>query len=238
MIIYAVHNHKETNMKNSIKLHIWGDYACFTRPEMKVERVSYDVITPSAARGILEAIHWKPAIFYQIKQIHVLRPIKFVSIRRNELGSKISEKNIKTAIKRETVEGLCQIIEEDRTQRSSTILKDVAYIIEAEIRLTEKAGESDNIIKHTEMFKRRAQKGQYFHQPYMGVREFIANFAYIEDLVTLPECTLSESEKNKDLGWILYDIDFKDQYKPLFFQAQLEDGVLYVPDRETTRVKK
>ena len=164
-----------------IKLHIWGDYACFTRPEMKVERVSYDMITPSAARGILEAIHWKPAIRWVIDTIHVLKPIRFESIRRNEVGSKISASKVCGGMKRKTTEDLYSLIEEDRQQRASTVLRHVGYIIEAHFELTEQAGADDNVGKHLDIFNRRARKGQCFHQPCMGTREFIAHFAKCAD---------------------------------------------------------
>lgn len=149
-------------MPNKIRLHIWGDYACFTRPEMKVERVSYDVITPSAARGILAAVHWKPAIRWVIDRIHVLKPIRFESVRRNELGSKISASKVSGAMRRKSVEYLYALIEADRQQRAATVLKDVAYVIEAHAVLTARAGEGETIAKHIEMFKRRAAKGQCF----------------------------------------------------------------------------
>ncbi|MBZ0215719.1 MAG: type I-C CRISPR-associated protein Cas5c, partial [Fimbriimonadaceae bacterium] len=135
-------------MAYGIKLKVWGDNACFTRPEMKVERVSYDVMTPSAARGILEAIHWKPAIRWVIDAIHVLEPIRFQSIRRNEVGHKAPAGKIKTAMNRESLEGLHMLVDEDRQQRASTVLAKVAYVIEAHFKMTEKAGPEDNEGKH------------------------------------------------------------------------------------------
>lgn len=166
-------------MAYGIRLKIWGDRACFTRPEMKVERVSYDVITPSAARGILEAIHWKPAIRWNIDRIHVLKPIRFESIRRNEVGSKISSATVKSAMKKKSLAGLGNAVDEDRQQRAATILRDVAYVIEAHFALTERAGADDSEGKHLDIFNRRARKGQCFNQPCMGVREFPANFALL-----------------------------------------------------------
>ena len=127
-------------MGYGVRLHIWGDRACFTRPEMKGERVSYDVITPSAARGILEAIHWKPAIRWQVDRIHVLKPIRFETFRRNEVGSKIPVNNVSAAQKRGSAEGLANYVEEDRQQRAMTLLRDVAYIIEAHFDMTDRAG--------------------------------------------------------------------------------------------------
>lgn len=159
-------------MGYGIKLHIWGERACFTRPEMKVERVSYDVITPSAARGILEAIHWKPAIRWKVDRIHVLRPIRFESIRRNEVGSKVSARNVLSAMKAKSTQDLYTLADEDRQQRAATVLRDVAYVIEAHFDLTDKAGVDDNEGKHLDQFKRRARKGQCFHQPCMGTRGF------------------------------------------------------------------
>ena len=171
---------------NQIRLHIWGDYACFTRPEMKVERVSYDVITPSAARGILAAVHWKPAIRWVIDRIYVLKPIRFESVRRNELGGKISAGKVSGAMKRKSVADLYTLIEDDRQQRAATVLKDVAYVIEAHAVLTVKAGADETVTKHIEMFKRRAKKGQCFQQPCLGVREFPADFALIDEGEPLP----------------------------------------------------
>ncbi|KGQ26642.1 type I-C CRISPR-associated protein Cas5c [Gallibacterium anatis] len=224
-------------MKNNVRLHIWGDYACFTRPEMKAERVSYDVITPSAARGVLSSIHWKPAINWVIDKIYVLKPIRFETIRRNELGHKISQSNIKTAMKRNSLEKLYTIIEEDRQQRAATVLKDVAYVIEAHIVLTDQAGESDNLNKHLEMFQRRAAKGQCFRHPCMGVREFPANFCLIEENEALPQTALSGAELDQDLGWMLHDIDFNHNNTPHFFRAKMQNGVITVPPFYSEEVK-
>ena len=144
-------------MSFGIRLHIWGERACFTRPEMKVERVSYDVITPSAARGILEAIHWKPAIRWAVDRIHVLRPIRFESIRRNEVGNKLSPTNVRKAMKAGSTAGLATYVDEERQQRASTVLRDVAYVIEAHFELTDKAGPDDSVGKHLDIFNRRAR---------------------------------------------------------------------------------
>ena len=222
---------------NQIRLHVWGDYACFTRPEMKVERVSYDVITPSAARGILAAVHWKPAIRWVIDRIYVLKPIRFESVRRNELGDKISVSKISGAMKRKSVAGFYTLIEEDRQQRVATVLKNVAYVIEAHITLTAQAGEADNITKHIEMFTRRARKGQCFQQPCLGVREFPADFALIDEGEPLPPSELLTSEANRDLGWMLHDIDFEHGNTPHFFRAEMKDGVILVPPFYAEEVK-
>lgn len=226
-------------MAYGIKLHIWGDYACFTRPEMKVERVSYDVITPSAARGILEAIHWKPAIRWVIDKIHVLKPVRFESIRRNEVGSKISANKIKTAMRNQSTQDLYLVADDakERQQRASTVLRNVAYIIEAHFELTDLAGEEDNEGKHLDIFNRRARKGQCFQQPCMGVREFPAYFALLEPEEPLPESGLTPEQLNRDLGWMLHDIDFANGMMPYFFKAELKGGVIIVPDFYGDEVK-
>lgn len=216
-------------MSYGIKLHIWGEYACFTRPEMKVERVSYDVITPSAARGILEAIHWKPAIRWQIDRIHVLRPIRFESIRRNEVVSKIPVRNAMNAMKSKSTQNLYLVADQDRTQRAAMVLRDVSYVIEAHFDLTSNAAADDNVGKHLDQFKRRARKGQCFHQPCMGTREFVAHFSLLDDADDLPTCDLSEADKNRDLGWMLHDIDFAAGSTARFFRAELKNGVIEVP---------
>lgn len=226
-------------MAYGIKLHIWGDYACFTRPEMKVERVSYDVITPSAARGILEAIHWKPAIRWVIDKIHVLKPVRFESIRRNEVGSKISAAKIKTAMRNQSTQDLYLVADDskERQQRASTVLRNVAYIIEAHFELTDLAGEEDNEGKHLDIFNRRARKGQCFQQPCMGVREFPAYFTLLEPEEPLPESGLTPEQLNRDLGWMLHDIDFANGMMPYFFKAELKGGVITVPDFYGDEVK-
>ncbi|MCU7878687.1 MAG: type I-C CRISPR-associated protein Cas5c [Candidatus Thiodiazotropha sp. (ex Lucinoma borealis)] len=217
-------------MPYGIKLHIWGDYACFTRPEMKVERVSYDVMTPSAARGVLEAIHWKPAIRWVIDRIHVLEPVRFESIRRNEVASKISVRNVSSAMSTGSTADLYLVVDEgkERQQRAATVLRDVGYVIEAHFELTDKATAEDNEGKHLDIFNRRARKGQCFHHPYLGTREFPAQFTLIEDN-DLPASNLPEQDKNRDLGWMLHDIDFNDNNTSHFFRAKMQDGVIPVP---------
>ncbi|THU04474.1 type I-C CRISPR-associated protein Cas5 [Lampropedia puyangensis] len=224
-------------MSYGIRLHIWGDRACFTRPEMKGERVSYDVITPSAARGILEAIHWKPAIRWQVDRIHVLKPIRFESLRRNEVGSKIPVNNITKSIKAGSTAGLAAYVDEDRQQRATTLLRDVAYIIEAHFELTDRAGAEDSVGKHLDIFNRRARKGQCFHAPCMGVREFPAHFALLEEGSEEPSSQLTEGERNRHLGWMLHDIDFARGKQPRFFQAQMADGLVAVPAWDSSEVK-
>ncbi len=221
-------------MSYGIRLHVWGEYACFTRPEMKVERVSYDAMTPSAARGALEAIHWKPAIRWEIDRIHVLKPIRFETFRRNELGHKIPAANIARAMRARSTEGLRTVVEEDRQQRAATLLRDVGYVIEAHFTLTPAAGPDDSEAKHLAMFNRRAAKGQCFHRPYLGTREFVADFAPVNG--AMPESCLPESERNRDLGWMLFDIDYAEDMTPRFFRARLKDGAIEVPAWNSTEI--
>ena len=223
-------------MAFGVRLHVWGERACFTRPEMKVERVSYDVITPSAARGILEALHWKPAIRWQIDRIHVLKPIRFESIRRNEVGGKLSSANVAKAMRAGSTTGLATYVDEDRQQRAATILRDVAYVIEAHFELTRAAGADDSVGKHLDIFNRRARKGQYFHAPCMGVREFPAYFELLEEGGQWPTHDVSLSG-TRDLGWMLHDIDFENGMTPRFFRAQMVDGVIAVPPWQSEEVK-
>jgi CRISPR-associated protein Cas5d len=212
-------------MAYGVRLKIWGNRACFTRPEMKAERVSYDVITPSAARGIIEAIHWKPAIRWVIDKIHVLKPIRFESIRRNEVGSKISERNVREAMGVGSVEGLALYADEDRQQRAATILRDVAYVIEARFDLTAKAQDDDTEAKHLAMFNRRAAAGQCFHQPCLGTREFPAGFGLVEGEIEKPHRDLKGA---RDLGWMLYDIAFHNDRLPMLYRPTMVDGVIDV----------
>lgn len=213
-------------MPYGVCVHIWGEFACFTRPEMKVERVSYDVMTPSAARGILEAIHWKPAIRWVVDRIHVLKPIRFQSIRRNEVGSKIPESSVKRAMKAGTTAGLGIAVDENRQQRAATVLRDVGYLIEAHFEMTPQAEVGDTPAKHIAMFNRRAESGQCFHRPCLGTREFVAEFRLVVDGAPLPRSELPAEARNRDLGWMLYDIDFANGSASLFFRARLEDGIL------------
>ncbi len=244
-------------MSYGIKLHISGDYACFTRPEMKVERVSYDVITPSAARGILEAIYWKQQIRWVIDRIHVLNPIRFTNIRRNEVGSKATSPTA-AAMKGEPVATQGILIEASRQQRASTILREVAYIIEAHFDILEYRFEKngpelhakDCEGKHLDMFTRRARNGQCFHQPCLGTREFPARFSLIDEGAAMPDCMLPGEQLFKELGWMLHDIAYlpatkkdKDSFltgrgkrvraEPRFFHAKLENGILNVPPFHT-----
>jgi len=201
-------------MSYGIKLRVWGDYALFTRPEMKVERVSYDVMTPSASRGILEAIYWKPAIRWVIDRIHVLKPVRFENIRRNEVANRVS-------VNKKDMEGnrpICRYIEDDRQQRASMVLRDVEYVIEAHFEFTSKDDNNDG--KHMDIFRRRVKRGQCFHRPYFGCREFPVNFEWCDDI---PESSL---DGEHDLGFMLHDIDFANDMTPRFFRAIMHNGII------------
>lgn len=222
-------------MPYGVRLKISGDYACFTRPEMKVERVSYDVPTPSAVRGILEAIHWKPAIRWVVDAIHVLEPIRFQSIRRNEVGGKAPAGKIRSAMKRGDLADLQLLVDEDRQQRASTVLVKPAYVIEAHFELTDKAGAEDNEGKHLDIFNRRAARGQCFHQPCLGTREFAARFELLATDAPLPKAI----KETRDLGFMLYDIDHQAKDRPsLFFRAKLENGVVKVPPPNSPEIRR
>lgn len=215
-------------MGYGIKMEAWGDYALITRPEMKVERVSYDVITPSVARGIIEAIYWKPAITWHIDKIHVYNPVEFTNIRRNEVSSKISASAV-DSVMNGGVKPLYINTNSDRQQRASMVLKNVRYIIEAHFELTDKAGGTDTIEKHYNIALRRMRNGQCYHNPYFGCREFPANFRLIED--DLPKSSL---KGEVDLGYMLYDMDFTnpEDITPMFFRVIMRDGVIDLADCE------
>lgn len=224
----------------SIRLEVWGDYACFSRPEMKVERVSYDVMTPSAARGLLEAIFWHPGLRYIIDRIHVCSPIRFSNLRRNEvklIASKLST-SPNVAYKVLTngtarLDPLC-IIGDTRQQRAAMLLRNVHYVIEAHFDMTKNAAPSDNPGKFQDTLKRRITRGQFYHQPYFGCREFPAQFKLCEELPPCPE----ELKGTRELGYMLWDLDYSDPENivPLFFRAKLENGVLTVPTRDSGEV--
>lgn len=222
-------------MGYGIRLKVSGDYGCFTRPEMKVERVSYDVLTPSAARGILEAIHWKPAIRWVVDAIHVLSPIRFQTIRRNEVGHKAPAGKIKSAMKRGDLEGLNLLVDEDRQQRASIVLVAPAYVIEAHFEMTAKAGPDDNGGKHLDTFNRRAARGQCFHQPCLGTREFSARFELLDPAALTP-AAIPES---RDLGFMLFDIDHQAPGRPaMFYRAVMQEGVIKVPHPASAEVRR
>jgi len=214
-----------------IKLKVWGDYACFTRPEMKVERVSYDVMTPSAARGILEAIYWKPAIRWVIDKIIVINPIIFESIRRNELLGVITKRDIESAMygrKNEIYQSTSKIV-----QKAALILRDVCYYIEAHFVLTDQAGPGDTEDKHYAIAVRRMKKGQCFHRAYFGCREFPVRFKYIEESEEVPESYYHGTKL--DLGYMLWDIDYFHDNNSIFYRPIMENGIIEVPDMLETR---
>ncbi len=219
----------------AISLEVWGDYALFTRPEMKVERVSYDVITPSAARGLIEAIYWHPGLRWVVDRIHVCAPIRFTNLRRNEVKSTISARSACTVMERGKGE-LYLSTSSDIQQRAALLLRDVHYVIEAHFEMTAQAAPGDNPGKFQDIVKRRIQKGQFYHQPCFGCREFPAQFRWCEKL---PPCPEELDGKTQDLGWMLYDMDYTDpeQIRTLFFRASLQNGVLNVPDRNSGEVR-
>jgi CRISPR-associated protein Cas5d len=229
-------------------LDVRGDFACFTRPEMKVERVSYDVPTPSAARAIFEAIFWKPAVRWRIQKIEVLNPIRWTSVRRNEVGAVMSERS----------SGI--FIEDARQQRAGLFLRDVAYRIHAELEFIPPdkrkitlnpvpewlvdGGEkpvmadeqNENPGKYNAMFERRARKGQCFNQPYLGCREFSCAFTLVgEDTAVSPPIN-----ETRDLGFMLYDLDFSnpEDIRPAYFRAKIDKGVIVVPPWESEEVRR
>jgi len=215
-------------------LEVTGDFACFTRPEMKVERVSYDVITPSAARSIFDAILWKPAIEWQVTRIEVLNPIRWINIRRNEVGAIISARTAKTAMTSGVGE-LGIYVEEERQQRAGLLLRNVCYRLHAEFVLTKDAGAADSAGKFAEMFRRRAQKGQCFNQPYLGCREFSCDFTLVDQI----DSTITPIQESRDLGWMLYDMNYADNKspRPLFYRAVMQNGVISVPFKNSAEVR-
>ena len=216
----------------AIKVEVWGDYACFTRPEMKVERVSYDVMTPSAARGLIEAIYYHPGLRWVIDKIYVLNPIRFTNIRRNEVKSKISARNVRSVMNGGNAPSYISTTN-DIQQRASLILRDVRYVISAHFEMTDKANESDNPGKFQDIVKRRLARGQFFHQPYFGCREFPAHFRSYE----ADEVRTAYPDSERDLGYMLLDMDYSDpeDIKPKFFRAILKNGVLETVNCEVVR---
>ena len=216
-----------------ISLEVWGDYACFTRPEMKTERVSYDIMTPSAARGLLESIYWHPGMRWVIDRIHVCAPIRFTNLRRNEVKSTISARSARTVMERGKGE-LYLATSQDIQQRAAMLLRNVRYIIDAHFDITDQAADSDNAGKFQDIIKRRIRRGQFYSQPYFGCREFPAQFKACEAPPSCPE----KLKGVRDLGYMLWDLDYSDpeNITPLFFRAELRDGVLEVPDRNSGEV--
>lgn len=205
-----------------VKVKVWGDYALFSRPEMKVERCSYDVMTPSAARGILEAIYWHPGMCWIIDKIYVQKPIRFTTIRRNEVKSKISANNV-LSVYNGTKKPLYLSTKAEIVQRASLLLSDVSYVIEAHFEMTEKAEKSDNPGKFKDIIMRRLKNGSCYHMPYFGCREFPANFCLCEDeKIETAYCG------ERDLGFMLYDMDYSnlENIQPMFFRAIMREGVI------------
>ena len=215
-------------MGYGIRVLVEGPRACFTRPEMKAERVSYDVITPSAARGIIEAVYWKPAIRWHIDQIEVLNEIRFDTFRRNELESKLSYRNAKAACERD--EPLEISATANRQQRATLYLRDVRYVIDAHFDLTDRAGEGDTPEKHYNIALRRLRKGQHFMQPVLGCREFPAWVTIIENGIEPPHDGFYAATEERDLGFMLYDLDFSnpESPNPSFYRAVMRRGVIDV----------
>lgn len=220
-------------MSKGVKVKIWGDYALFSRPEMKVERCSYDVMTPSAARGILEAIYWHPGMRWVIDRIYVNKPIQFTSVRRNEVKSKASANNVLPVYngnqKRLYISSKAEIV-----QRASLLLRDVEYVVEAHFEMTDKANESDNPGKFKDIIMRRIKRGECFHTPYFGCREFPVKFCLCEDDQIL---TAYENEEEKDLGYMLFDMDYSDpqNIQPMFFRAIMKKGIIDLQNCEVVR---
>lgn len=220
-------------MSYGIRVRVWGDYALFSRPEMKVERCSYDVMTPSAARGILEAIYWHPGLRWKIDRIYVCKPIVFTNIRRNEVKSKILSSNVLSVMNGGEKE-IYLSAKEEIVQRASLLLKDVEYVIEAHFEMTSKANAGDNPGKFKDIIMRRLRRGECYHMPYFGVREFPANFALSEAEKVE---TAYEAVEERDLGFMLYDLDYsgKDGIAPMFFRAVMRKGILDVSECEVMR---
>lgn len=217
----------------AIRVEVWGDYALFSRPEMKVERVSYDVITPSAARGLLESIYWHPGLSWKIDRIYVCNPIRFTNIRRNEVKDVVSGSSVKSVMKSGKGE-IYIATSESIQQRAAMVLKDVRYVIEAHFDMTDNAAASDNPGKFQDIMKRRLERGQFYSMPYMGTREFPAHF---KPCGAIPECP-DELKGTRDLGWMLLDMDYTDKsdIQPRFFRATMTDGVIDVPEFDSAEV--
>ena len=220
-------------MAFGVRLECWGEWACFTRAEMKVERVSYDVMTPSAARGVLEAIYWKPEIRWVIDRITVLHPIRFTSVRRNEVKDKVSAVSATRVMKSGT--GDLSIIASDsdvRQQRAALLLQDVRYVIEAHFDIV---SGPENAAKHLDQFQRRARRGACFTRPYLGCREFAAHFRLLEQDEVAPAVNDPSLSGERDLGWMLHDIDFGAGKQARYFHATMRDGVIEVPSLASAR---
>lgn len=219
-------------MSHGVKVRVWGDLALFSRPEMKVERCSYDVMTPSAARGILEAIYWHPGMRWIIDRIYVRKPVRFTSVRRNEVKDKVLASKVLSAVNGGK-NPLYISTKKTIVQRASILLQDVDYVIEAHFEMTEQATDSDNPGKFKDIIMRRLRKGECYHMPYLGCREFPANFELFEKV----DIDTAYPGEDKDLGYMLYDFDYSDpmDIQPMFFRAVLRDGILELRDCEVVR---
>lgn len=220
-------------MGKGVKVRVWGNYALFSRPELKVERCSYDVMTPSAARGILEAVYWHPGMRWVIDKIHVVKPVQFTSVRRNEVKSKVLASSVLQNYNGAD-KPLYISTKSDIVQRASLLLKDVEYVIEAHFEMTDRANETDNPGKFKDIIMRRLRRGECFHMPYFGCREFPANFCLCEEEKIR---TAYDDVEEKDLGFMLYDMDYSDRnhIQPMFFRAVMKRGVLDLRDCEVIR---
>lgn len=214
----------------SVKMEVWGDYALFTRPEMKVERVSYDIPTPSAARGILEAVYYHPGLTWRIDRIYIMNPIRFTNLRRNEVDAKILASDLRSAAQG-SGRALYLAASDHIQQRAAMMLRDVRYVIEAHFDMTDRAAPSDNPGKFQDIIKRRLRRGQAFAQPYLGCRECTAHFGLWE------KGEIRTIDETQDLGWMLYDMDYSrpDDIRPMFFRAQMVNGVVDVSNCEVVR---
>lgn len=217
-------------MSYGIQVEVWGDYALFTRPELKVERMSYDVMTPSAARGLIEAIYWHPGLQVYIDRIHVLNPIRFTTVRRNEVKNKALASAVQSMMAG-TGPAPLLCTPQDIQQRAALLLQDVRYVIDAHFELTPKANPGDNPGKFKDIFRRRLEKGQFYHQPYFGCREFPAHFR------PWAGGAIPAIDETRDLGLMLFDLDYSDprDIRSMFFRARLERGVLEVAGQEVLR---
>ena len=220
-------------MGMGVKVRVWGDFALFSRPEMKVERCSYDVITPSAARGILEAVYWHPGLRWVVDKIYVKKPIRFTSVRRNEVKSKILASALLQAYNGGTKEPYIST-KEEIVQRASLLLRDVEYVIEAHFDMTDRANAADNPGKFKDIIMRRLRRGECYHMPYFGCREFPANVCLCEETDIR---TAYEEVEEKDLGFMLFDLDYSDRenIQPIFFRAVMRRGVIDLRDCEVVR---
>ncbi|WP_028558885.1 type I-C CRISPR-associated protein Cas5c [Paenibacillus pinihumi] len=222
-------------MGYGIRLLVWGSYACFARPDYKDQRVSYDVMTPSAARGVLESIHWKPAIRWIVDRIDVINEIRLERVSRIEMDQAVAVSGIREPMSAKRPL-LSPVLTEEQSDQESLLLRDVKYVIHAHFDMTERAGEQDHPEKHYNIFLRRARKRQCFYHPYLGSREFPAFYTLLEDQDVAPVSYYKE-QPDRDLGWMLWDLDFKQNMKPLYFRGAMKKGMIAVPDLHQKNLK-